>query len=448
MKRLFHWLQLDAAISWSAFGVAFRTLTGPVSAYLVLLYLGPKEQGYYYTIGSLAALQVIFESGMGQNILQLVAHRYRGSLAMETGLFVIAPEEADRLSAVMRFGVKFYAIVTLLFVLLVGGGGFWFFSATSTVTWQPAWIMLIIGTALSLFLVPFGSLIEGMQSVKELMRARWIGSLTMFAVTSGGLIAGAGVTAGGLGALAGPIVTTIVLWRSWRKVFLSTLRAEPAGELQWRTEVWPFQAKMLLNAFCAFFYWSYAIPVVFKICGPAAAGQFAISWNIVRSASSISTSWTYTRLGKLGQLVAQGDRDGAFHLWRSSFIRGTAIACAGLTVYLLLIGILQIFFPYFGNRFGSMTLQVTLAATTLVQTALLMMAHFMHAHKTDGFVVATIASTLAIIGLQLIFAKTWGAEGAALALFLPSLAVLIAAPWLMKRALTVYWKAESSPEVA
>ena len=67
-------LGVDKAIFYTLVG---RSLGIPVSVltiFFIARYLSPEEQGYYYTFGSIVALQVFFELGLTGIITQFVAH--------------------------------------------------------------------------------------------------------------------------------------------------------------------------------------------------------------------------------------------------------------------------------------------------------------------------------------------------------------------------------------
>jgi len=67
-------LGLDKAIGYTILGRAWASLAGLVTVALIAHLLSPAEQGFYYTFGSLIALQIIFELGFSFVILQMASH--------------------------------------------------------------------------------------------------------------------------------------------------------------------------------------------------------------------------------------------------------------------------------------------------------------------------------------------------------------------------------------
>src|SRR5581483_5569105 len=72
--RLKHVLGLDRAIAYTVMARGVQILGSTGTVLLILRFLTPVEQGYYYTLLSLVSLQAIFELGFSFVILQMAAH--------------------------------------------------------------------------------------------------------------------------------------------------------------------------------------------------------------------------------------------------------------------------------------------------------------------------------------------------------------------------------------
>src|SRR5579872_3688174 len=76
--RVRHWMRrvlgVDRAIGFTVLARLWSSSAGLVTIALIARFLSPAEQGYYYTFGSLVALQVVFELGFSFVILQLASH--------------------------------------------------------------------------------------------------------------------------------------------------------------------------------------------------------------------------------------------------------------------------------------------------------------------------------------------------------------------------------------
>jgi len=78
IQDLRHWahrvLGLDRAVGFTVLARFWSSAAGLVTVALIARFLSPAEQGYYYTFGSLVALQIVFELGFSFVILQLASH--------------------------------------------------------------------------------------------------------------------------------------------------------------------------------------------------------------------------------------------------------------------------------------------------------------------------------------------------------------------------------------
>src|ERR1700686_5314339 len=69
-----HVLGLDRAVGFTVLARFWGSAAGLGTLLLIARFLSPAEQGYYYTFGSLVAMQMIFELGFSFVILQLASH--------------------------------------------------------------------------------------------------------------------------------------------------------------------------------------------------------------------------------------------------------------------------------------------------------------------------------------------------------------------------------------
>src|SRR6202043_2940731 len=76
--RLRHWIRrvlgLDRAVGFTVLARFWSSAAGLVTVALIARFLSQAEQGYYYTFGSLVAMQMVFELGFSFVILQLASH--------------------------------------------------------------------------------------------------------------------------------------------------------------------------------------------------------------------------------------------------------------------------------------------------------------------------------------------------------------------------------------
>ena len=174
--KLFSWLDIDQAIAYAISAKIWLLFSGPITLYLISLYLTPEIQGYYYTFLSLVALQVFIELGFYVVITQFASHEWAHLRFDESGSVVGDPTSFFRLVSLGRFIFKWYAIASIIFIVVVGIIGYFFLSSkpNANVSWEIPWFTFIFLSGLQLWLVPFSSLLEGCGQIANVWKFRLI----------------------------------------------------------------------------------------------------------------------------------------------------------------------------------------------------------------------------------------------------------------------------------
>ena len=74
VKKIASKFGIDKSIMFTSSASVLGAFGSVVSVILVVKYLTSVEQGFYYTFGSIVAIQVFFELGLNGIITQYVAH--------------------------------------------------------------------------------------------------------------------------------------------------------------------------------------------------------------------------------------------------------------------------------------------------------------------------------------------------------------------------------------
>src|SRR6202046_587769 len=118
VARIRHWIRqvlgLDRAVGFTVLARFWSSAAGLVTVVLIARFLSPAEQGYYYTFGSLVALQVVFELGFSYVILQMASHE-RAKLSISSEYEITgSPTAHTRLASVIQKSVRWYSVAALL----------------------------------------------------------------------------------------------------------------------------------------------------------------------------------------------------------------------------------------------------------------------------------------------------------------------------------------------
>lgn len=415
MKKLLALMGVDRAIAYTLAGRGWGLLSGIVTMLLVVRYLTPDEQGYYYTFASLLAMQILFELGLSVVVMQFASHEMAHLSWSVADTLEGDTSAKSRLRSLILLVTKWYGVIAILLVVVILPIGWVFFSLNhpqSTVNWQMPWIWLVFAAAINIFSMPFLSLLEGCGRVTEVARLRMkqsmIGSLLAWLVLIGG---------GGLLALPamnmGLALTALIwLWRT-KTTFLLSLLAQKvsAGSVKWKTEIWPFQWRIALSWLSGYFIFQLFTPVLFAYRGAVEAGQMGMSISIANALMGIAIAWMNTKAPGFGALVAKKDYsnlDRVFVLTLSRSLAVMVIIGGGLCVmnYIAHAELIQ-----FANRILDPLPFLLLILATILAYVTYGQATYLRAHKEEPFMLISLISAALIGGFTVMLGKEYGSTG-------------------------------------
>lgn len=416
MRMLLVYMGVDRAIIYTLVGRGWGLVSGMVTLFLVVRFLTPSEQGYYYTFASLLAMQVLFELGMSFVVMQFASHEMAHLSWTGDGIVEGDIHAKSRLRSLLLLVTKWYGVVAALIIVVVLPVGWLFFSVNhlqQSVNWQVAWIWLVLAAAINICFMPILALLEGCGQVTEVARLRMfqniIGSLAawLLLMSGGGLLA--------MPAMSSGLALTALMWLWFTKrTFLKDLFCYDmnAGKsISWRAEIWPLQWKIALSWLSGYFIFQLFTPVLFAYRGAIEAGQLGMSFSIVNALMSIAMAWMSTKAPRFGTLIAKNDYVNLDHIFNATLTHSLLIMVA--------LGIVLCTANYFLHAenvrfalrfldplpFTMLMLATTLNYVTYAQSA------YLRAHKQEPFLWISLVSAGLIAVLTLFLAKDYGAMG-------------------------------------
>src|ERR1035438_2634842 len=156
-RRTRRWLHtrlgIDHAIGFTILARIWSSAAGLVTVGLIARFLSPAEQGYYYTFGSLIALQIVFELGFSFVILQLATHERAHLTISENGTISGDTVAHARLASVLQRTIRWYSVAALLLAAFLLTGGSHFFSmhhhSGDSVSWHLPWYAAALAATLT-----------------------------------------------------------------------------------------------------------------------------------------------------------------------------------------------------------------------------------------------------------------------------------------------------------
>jgi O-antigen/teichoic acid export membrane protein len=384
---------MDRAVSYALFARAWGFVSGPVSALLIATRFTPTTQGFYYTFGSILALQTFAELGIGVAITQFASHEWANLRIGADRRIEGDPDSLSRLASLARIAMKWYGIVALVATVGLSIGGYVFFahSPVQLVSWRWPWISLCLLNGIALPTIAIWSLLEGCNQVSNVYLYRLFQGITGSVVVWTAIVLGAGLWTASLMTLAGLLYAGVFLRRRYWGFLKTLLSVRPEGpRMSWQEDILPFQWRIAVGWVSGYFIFSLFTPVLFHYHGPAIAGQMGMTWSLVSVLSAVGSAWISPRVPQLGMLVAQkryADLDALF--WRLTLIVSTTAVLGAVGIWLLVVGLYH-YHQFLAQRLLPPLPTALFLLASIIYTASGPMAAYLRAHKKEPLLLVSV----------------------------------------------------------
>lgn len=412
---------LDRAIVFTIAARLLQIASSIGTVLLIIRFLSPMEQGYYYTLLSLVALQTIFELGFSFVILQLAAHESALLTIHTDGRIEGDPLAHARLASVLRLTLRWYlraAVALAVFLLFLG---IVFFSgeahSAARVPWLGPWVTAVLAVSVTFLLTPLYSFFEGCNQVRQVARLRMHQALIVLALSWSAIASGHGLYACALVNL-GAIGVGAVFLAMRRPLFLSLLRyPERENAVSWRHEIWPFQWKIAVTWLCSYFTMQVFTPILFVFRGPQEAGRMGLSLSIAGFLPIVALCWIMPKAAPFGQLIKFGRLQDLDTLFFRTLKQSLALLLVLAASCLAAVIGAQYMFPRIAARMETPPIFVLLLFTAIGSFVMQSMAVYLRSFKREPYLVQSIAiCAITLIG-ALLMAPRWGSTAVAIIYF-------------------------------
>lgn len=407
----------DKAVLSGLLTKLIQGITGPITAVLVLHFFSPDVQGYYYTFGSLMALQIFVELGLSAVVTTFAAHEWAALSLDSTGKIVGDQQAQRRLAGMARSVFRWYLTgAGILFIVLLTVGS-WFFGAnpqSGHVQWLGPWIAMCCLASVNFAMTPSWALLIGCGQIRSVNGYRLVETILRSGVIWIAISLGVGLwaTVISIGIAVG--VGTFFLAVRYRRFFANLLRIPPVQDWSWRKEIFPLQAKVAISWLSGYFAFSLFTPAAFHFLGPSAAGQMGMTWTFVAGLSGLAATWLQVRSPNFAVLVAQRNFQALDVLAKSTVKVGTMVCSIGGAAGVLAIAILDNYRPDLAARFLPLGAIAIFMMTEAIHQISMVQSSYLRAFKQEPFLWVSLSSGI-IIGLgTLLLTKSFGGYGSAL----------------------------------
>lgn len=386
---------VDKAIAWTIINRSIGVIKGPLSLYFIITFLTPKIQGVWYAFGSLSALTIFAELGFLTIITQFVSHEF--AFMSETSGYIKGSQvQLNRFFGLIKFSFKFYfVIVPVAIALLATTGLFFFRSEVQTI--KLAWIVYAIAGGIDLMLSLSQAIYAGVNKVKEAQINALIYTTISSVATWILLILDFGIWAIVYGNLIGVFMAIIVFYYRGRIFWRQVIAFKYIQKHSFLKETLPLQLKYAVSWISAYFILHILIPTAYKFASKVEAGQLGITLALVGAITLISNSLINAKLPVVNMLVANANYTDLNVLFKRLFKQSVALQTVGCLMALIMLIILEVYYPEYTKRFLPKYHIVLLMALQFPQLVINFLSIYMRAHKEEPLMWAIFIQSILII---------------------------------------------------
>ena len=398
-KSLINKIGIDKAIFFTSSSTLISAVGNVLSAILVIKFLSIEEQGFYYTFGSIAAIQIFFELGLNNIITQFVAHE-NAKLQWDENILIGGDESnKSRLSSLFHFCIKWYLFfsIILIFVLIITG--IYFFNNYSRhiiqVNWVTPWILLSLSTSFNLLISPIVAFIQGLGKVKEIANFQLYAQIVKLIVVFASLLYGLKLYVLGIGNLILFITMLIFINSKYRLQLIRIWKIKNIEKVDYFKEIFPYQWKIALSWLSGYFIFQLFNPVLFATEGAKVAGQMGLTLTALNGILTLSLAWMTTKIPLFSTLIAKNNYLELDTVFNKSLKQSIIINSFLLIIFFAIILALKNFNIKIGitlisDRFIPFLPLIFMMGTILLNLIVSSWATYLRCHKKEPFLINSI----------------------------------------------------------
>ncbi len=402
-------------------------INGIVLVFLISYRLSLEAQGFYYTFGSLVAIQLILDLDFQLVILVIASHEWSKLGLDDRGGVCGDPDALSRLAHQIAIAVRWYCCAGVIATISVGAAGYWLMSRQPhpSINWQNPWLALVFLNGLIFWMRAFSAVVEGCNEVLAVNMMRLYESVLRAVALWGVLMLGGGLWAPSAAALVSVAWTLYFLLTNYRPFFKSLTGVPQKARIDWKKEIWPIQWRMGLSGLLLYFAGNCFNPVMFYYHGAAIAGKTGMTLALVTALQAAGMAWLTPKRPFFGILVANREYKKLDRTWLVT----TASSVATLILIALLAWSMILFMnlkamPLAERFLTPLTIAALFSWTALKQVSS-SIAIYLRAHKQDPTAVISVVSSIASAFSIWYLGSNYGPGGASIGLLAITMGCLV-----------------------
>lgn len=413
---------IDKAILTTIGSRVINVVAGLTTLYFVTQTLSVEMQGYYYTFNSLIALQIFAELGLNFALVQISSHEMAGLSWQSDGILSGKAKSKRRLQSIFKFALAWFGFAAIVMIICLCPFGIYFFTSNDSNTGLSLnpnaeiiipWILLVILTAVNIFLSAATAILEGCGKITSVATMRLCQAV--LSPVCACLILH---YEGGLYSLVGASLTSILtgfiwLWINYRVFFIDLVNNHIDGPgMNWKTEIWPFQWRIAVSWISGYFGMQLFIPMLFEAQGPSVAGQLGMTLQLINALNGVAIIWISTKAPTFGNLIALNERKKLDELFLKSFLQSVFVLLVGLIILMSIIMYISVYNSAYAERVIPNDYFFVFCVISLANHIVQSEAIFLRAHKEEPFMIISIMGGITTLMLSLMLIPKFGLLGA------------------------------------
>lgn len=430
MKKILLLLGIDKSIIFTVSGRLIQAIGGLLLIFLVSHFLSKEEQGYYYTFGSIIAIQIFFELGFTTIITQFVAHENAHIDWQENKSNLKSHKHVSRLSFLFKFCLKLFSILSVILFMTLYIFGNMFFSKFShkNVSWEMPWLILSISTSLTLFTSPILSFFEGLGKIKEIAQIRLIQQIISLIVVIISFFFEKKLYSIAFSNLSCFVVILFFLISTNYKDRIIYFYTHISNfKINYFKEIFPYQWRIALSWISGYFIFQLFNPVLFATEGAVVAGKMGITLAVFNGISSISMSWVTTKITIFSNLIALNKRIELNLIFKKTLKQIITVNLILLILFYSFIWFLKANNFILAFRFLEMKHLILLGLVTFSNQIIFSLAFYLRCHKKEPFLLNSIVGSILTSFSTFYLGNKYGLNGVVYGYSF--LTIIVGLPW-------------------
>lgn len=422
IKSVARRIGIDKAIAYSSGARVIQGFTGVCSMFFISTFLSGVEQGFYFTFGSILALQVFFELGLTGIMTQYVAHEASHLTLGVNGEYIGEERFKSRLASLVHFCVKWYSVLAILIFIFLNVVGFIYFNKFGDnqgeyVEWQAPWLLVSVATAIQLFVSPLTSILTGLGFVKHTSKITFYQQIITPLCIWVGLASGFKLYVTGVAYLINVFIWFVLVNKQGLFIILKNLwRTTISERVAYMTEIFPFQWRIALSWVSGYFIFQLFNPVLFATEGAVVAGQMGMTLQALNAIQAFSLSWMNTKVPLYSKLIAKKDYIQLDSLFIRTLKQMVAICSILLIAFYTVLALLRLTqfhvgSTIFADRFLGYIPLLLMIIPLFLQQFVNSWATYLRCHKKEPFLVISVVAGVLCMASTMIFGNLYGLYG-------------------------------------